>query len=243
MTLEERSRAKKLSMLSKAYVKLLIPHKAFVIVMLILMVLVYSIWFFADVSGYIPATHIFLSNFILFLCSNDLVGDNDMPTNSDIGILPVTGAAGTGAFLCTLPFKAKDILCMRLRTLEINFAVVTGSAVIMQIVLILTNSSEGLFPSGFCAAVLAFSELLYMVVTFIRKYPIKLYANLTVFVFAAFASCVTFIIDEDTYPMIKAFEFLSGWAGLAVIIISPILISAAGEIYLKNKKDPSWHLK
>ena len=243
MTSEERSRAKKLSMLSKAYVKLLISNKAFVIVMLILMVLVYPIWFLADVSGYIPSTQIFISNFILFLCSSDLVGDNDMPANSDIGVLPVAGASGTGAFFCTLPFKAKDILCMRLGTLEMNFAVVTVSAAIAQTVLILTNSSEGLFPSGFCAAVIALSELLYMIVTFIRKYPIKLYANLTVFVLAAFASCVTFIIDEDIYPMIKAFEFLSGWAGLAVIIISPILVSAAGEIYLKNKKDPSWHLR
>ena len=143
MTLEERSRAQKLSMLSKAYVKLLISNKAFVIVMLILMVLVYPIWFFADVSGYIPSTQIFISNFILFLCSNDLVGDNDMPTNSDIGVLPVAGASGTGAFFCTLPFKAKDILCMRLRTLEINFAVVTVSAAKAQTVLILTNSSEG----------------------------------------------------------------------------------------------------
>lgn len=242
MTLEERSRAKKLGRLSQAYARS-ISSKAVITVTLIIMFLLYVIWFLADVSGYIPSTHIFLSNFILFLCSNDLVGDNDMPTNSDIGILPVTGAAGTGAFFCTLPFKAKDILCMRLRTLEINFAVVTGSAAITQAVLILTGSSEGLFPSGFCAAVIALSELLYMIVTFIRKYPIKLYANLTVFVLAAFASCITFIIDEDIYPMIKAFEFLSGWAGLAVLIISPILISAAGELYLKNKKDPSWHLR
>lgn len=242
MTSEERSRAKKLSVLSKAYAKSISP-KAFITVTLIIMFLLYDIWFWAGASGYIPSTHIFLSNFILFLCSNDLVGDNDMPTNSDIGILPVTGAAGTGAFLCTLPFKAKDILCMRLRTLEINFAVVTVSAVIMQTVLILTDSIEGLFPSGFCAAALSIAELLYMVVTFLRRYPIRLYANLTVFVLAAFASCISFIIDESTYPIVKPFEFLSGWAGLAVIIISPILISAAGEIYLKNKKDPSWHLR
>lgn len=242
MTSEERSRAKKLSRLSQAYARS-IPHKTFITVTLIIMFLLYVIWLFADASGYIPSTHIFLSNFILFLCSSDLVGDNDMPINSDIGILPVTGAAGTGAFLCTLPFKAKDILCMRLRTLEINFAVVTVSAVIMQTVLILTGSSEGLFPSGFCAAALSVAELLYMVVVFMRRYPIKLYSNMTVFALTAIASCVTFIIDEDTYPMIKAFEFLSGWTGLAVIIISPILISAAGEIYLKNKKDPSWHLR
>lgn len=242
MTLAERKRAKKLERLSRNYAGT-IPHKAAVAVTLIIMLLLYTIWFFAGVSGYIPSTHIFLSNFLLFMCSNDLVGDNDAPTNSDIGILPVSGAAGTGAFLCTLPFRAKDILCMRLRKLEINLAVVNASAVIMQTVLILTGSSEGLFPSGFCAAVLSIAELLYMVVTFIRKYQIKLYSNLTVFVLSAIFSCVTFIVDEDTYTMLKAFEFLSGWAGLAVLVISPILISAAGEIYLKNKKDPSWHLK
>lgn len=241
MTSEERSRAKKLGRLSQAYSKS-IPHKGLIAAAITIMALTYPILFFAGIREYILAAHIFLSNFILFMCSNDNVGDGGAPNGSDIG-LPITGSSGTGAFFCTLPFEAKDILRMRFRTLEINFAVTAVPAVIIQTVLILTGSSEGLFPSGFCAAALSLAELLYTVTIFIRKYQVKLYANISVFVLSAFVSVLTFVTDEDIYPIIKAFEFLSGWIGVAVLVISPIIISAVGEIYLKNKKDPSWHLR
>ncbi|MDE5741219.1 MAG: hypothetical protein K2H90_02075, partial [Oscillospiraceae bacterium] len=101
--------------------------------------------------------------------------------------------------------------------------------------------------SGFYTALILLAELLYMVTIFIRNHQVKLYSKLTVLVAFVILSCPAFGSDADLYnealPLMTAFRFLSGWAGIAVLIISPILIAAAGEIYLKNKKDPSWHLK
>lgn len=245
MTLEERSRAQKLERLSRAYEKPIISQKAVMTVTIIFMALLYIIWTFADASECIPSAHAVFAIMIMYTYSNDNVGDGGAPNGSDIG-LPITGSSGTGTFFCTLPFKAKDILHVRLRRFEINIAFINIVAVINQL-LSIHRFGGGMFPSGYCIAVILLAELIYMVTMFIRHYQIKLYTNLTIMVVFVIFSSSAFAAGTDLYndvmPLLKAFWFLSGRTGIAALIIFPILILTAGEFYLKNKKDLSWHLK
>ncbi|MDE6133793.1 MAG: hypothetical protein K2G04_10545, partial [Oscillospiraceae bacterium] len=144
------------------------------------------------------------------LYSNDNVGDGSVPNGSDIG-LPITGSSGTGAFFCTLPFEAKDILRMRLRRFEIQLAFINIVAVITQILFILIYGGVPL-QSGFCTALILLAELLYMVTIFIRNHQVKLYSKLTVLVAFVILSCPAFGSDADLYnealPLMTAFRFL-----------------------------------
>lgn len=245
MTSEERSRAKKLERLSLAYEKPFISRSAVMTAAIIFVALLYLLWYFLGVSEYIPSAHACFAVMIMFLYSNDNVGDGGAPNGSDIG-LPITGSSGTGAFFCTLPFEAKDVLRMRLRRFEIQLAIINIITVITQILPILMYGGAPL-QWGFCTALLLLAELLYMAAIFIRHYQIKLYTNIIISLVFVILSCSAFApatdLYNDVFPLMNVFEFLSGLSGIVALIIFPILILTVGEIYLKNKKDPSWNLR
>ncbi|MDE6596101.1 MAG: hypothetical protein K2K44_08835 [Oscillospiraceae bacterium] len=244
MTLEERSRAKKLEKLLTDYGKIIMTRRGVMRVIIIIMAFMYLLWFLVDRGEYIPSAHVFFTVIIMGVCNDDNVGDGGAPQGIDIGF-PAIGSLGMGTFFCTLPFRAKDILNMRLRRFEINLAFINIVALINQVLFI--SMYGGMFPSGYCIALVLLSEIIYMVTMFIRNYKIKLYSNLSLVAVFVILSCPAFIDDTEAYqeilPLMKAFHFMDGWVGAAALIIIPILILTAGEIYLKNKKDPSWNLR
>lgn len=243
MTSEERSRAQKLEKLLTDYGKIIITRRGVMRVIIIIMVLTYLLWFWLDASS-IPSIHVFFAIIIMGIYTEDNVGDGGAPNSGDIG-LPITGSSGTGVFFCTLPFRAKDILNMRFRRFEINLAFINIVALINQVLFI--SMYGGMFPSGYGIALILLAELLFMAVMFIRHYQIKLYANLAIVVVFIVLSNSAFVPDTDLYnetlPLMKAFHFMDGWVGAAALIIIPILILTAGELYLKNKKSVSWNLR
>lgn len=246
MTLEERSRAKKLERLLMDYGKIIMTRRGVMRVIIIIMALTYLLWFGVDCGSYVPSTHVFFTVIIMGICNDDNVGDGGAPQGIDIGF-PAMGSLGMGTFFCTLPFRAKDILNMRLRRFEINLAFINIIAVINQVLFIKMHGE--MFPSGYCIALVLLAELLYMVTLFIRHYQVKLYANLAIVVAfitlssPAFDSNVDTDFNNEILPLMKAFHFMDGWVGAAALVIVPLIILTAGEFYLKNKKDPSWNLR
>ncbi|MDE6132067.1 MAG: hypothetical protein K2G04_01635, partial [Oscillospiraceae bacterium] len=67
MTLEERSRAKRLEKLSRVYEKHIITRRTVLTVTIVIMALLYALWLFVDVGGYIPSTHVFFAVLIMGL--------------------------------------------------------------------------------------------------------------------------------------------------------------------------------
>ena len=245
MTLEERSRAKKLEKLLTDYGKIIITRRGVMRVIIIIMAFMYLLWFSVDCGKYVPSAHVFFAIIIMGIYNEDNVGDGGAPQGVDIGF-PAMGSLGMGTFFCTLPFRAKDILNMRFRRFEINLAFINIIALVNQI-LFTKIMYGGMFTSGYCIALLLLAELLYMVTMFIRNYKIKLYSNLALVVVFIVLSSSAFADDtefyQETLPLMKAFHFMDGWVGAAALIIVPLIILTAGEFYLKNKKDPSWNLR
>lgn len=249
MTSEEKGRTnervQKLEKLAYAYEKHIVSIKTVRKVTVVIMILLYLIWYGAGVSEYVPATHVFFAAFIMTLYSEDNFEDGSIPSGRDIG-LPITGASGSSAFFCTLPFEAKDVLRMRLKRFMANIVFINTIAVINQI-LFIVKFSGGLFPSGYCTALLLISETAYAATVFAGKRKIKTYICAMILVLSIILSNFAFAPGTDSYneilPLMNAFDFLSNWAAAAVLIIFPIIIWAAGEIYLKNKNDLSWNLR
>ena len=237
MTLEERSRAKKLEKLSEAYVKSL-PQKIVIPIMLAVMAVLFSIMFATGGGEVVPAMHIMFSGALLVGYSNGNIGDRDTVIDARIHGTQISGSMYTGPFLCTLPFKAKDLLALRIREFEINIAAINISAVVIHIILMLTGSDFGL-----CVALTAFLEVGFLIMIFVRRFNNKFFLELLIFVIVMTLAIGSIDSDGTTIEIYNAFDFLSGWLGIAVLVIFPILISAAGELYLKNKKSVSWNLR
>lgn len=239
MTLEERKRAKKLGRLSQAYVKSM-PQKIVIPIVLAVMAVLFSIMFATDGGEVVPAMHVLFSGILLIGYANDLTGDNGVETSINNNVLgaQISGTMYTGAFLCTLPFKAKDMLALRIREFEINIAAINISAVVIHIILMFTDSSSGL-----CAALIPLLEVGFLILIFVRRFNNKFFMELLIFVIVMTLAIGSVDSDGTTTEIYNAFEFLSGGLGIAVLVISHILISAAGELYLKSKKTVSWNLR
>ena len=246
MTLEERSRAKKLEKLLTDYGKIIMTRRGVMRIIIIIMALTYLLWFGVDRGKYVPSTHVFFAVMIMGICTEDNVGDGGAPQSIDMGF-PAMGSLGMGTFFCTLPFRAKDILNMRFRRFEINLAFINIVALINQVLFIKMHGE--MFPSGYCIALILLAELLYMVTLFIRHYQIKLYSNLMLAVVfialstPAFDNNVDTDFNKEMLPLMKAFQFMDSWVGAAALVIVPLIILTAGEFYLKNKKSVSWNLR
>lgn len=241
MTSEERSRAKKLEKLLGTYEKG-VSQKTFIIIFLAIMAVVYSI-VFAVGGKEIIFIHVIILGTFLLIFTTDTAGDTSLATRAvDFLGAQVIGKNCTGPFLCTLPFKAKDLLSARLSRLEVSITVASVSSVAVNVASVLTNSPAEEYL-GFCAAIVVFMELGALLVTFMRNFKSRFFLQILFFVSVVDMAMETVDSEGTTYRISNSFEFLSGWAGVAVLVLAPIIISAAGEIYLKNKKDPSWHLR
>lgn len=239
MTLEERSRAKKLERLSQAYVKSM-PQKTVIPIMLAAMAVLFSIMFATGGGETVPAMHIMFSGILLIGYSNGIIGDRDTAIDTRIYGTQISGAMYTGPFLCTLPFKAKDMLAVRIREFEVNIAAINVSAIVIHIILMLNSGTDKL---GLCVALTAFLEIGFLIMIFVRRFNNKFFLEILIFVIVMTLSIESIDPDINSAGVYRAFEFLSGWAGAAALVISPIIISAAGELYLKNKKSVSWNLR
>lgn len=241
MTSEERSRAKKLEKLLGTYEKG-VSQRTFIIIVLAIMAVVYSI-VFAVGGKEIIFIHVIILGTFLLIFTTDTAGDTSLATRAvDFLGAQVIGKNCTGPFLCTLPFKAKDLLSARLSRLEVSITVASLSSVAVNIASVLTHSPAEKY-SGFCSSIVVFMELGALLVTFMRNFKSRFFLQILFFVSVVDMAMETVDSEGTTYRISNSFEFLSGWAGVAVLVLAPIIISAAGEIYLKNKKDPSWHLR
>lgn len=239
MTLEERKRAKKLERLSQAYVKSM-PQKICIPIMLAIMAVIYSIMFATGGGEGVPAIHTVISGILLLAYSNGITGDRDTGIDTRIHGTQISGTMYTGPFLCTLPFKAKDMLALRIREFEINIAAINIPAAVIHIILMLTGGS-----SGFCAALIPLMEVGFLILIFVRRFN-KLslfYLEMLIFIVAMTLAIASISLEEAEEGIYTDFEFLSGMPGIAAIMISHILILAAGELFLKNKKSVSWNLR
>ena len=237
MTLEERSRAKKLEKLSQAYVKSL-PQKIVIPIMLAVMSVLYSIMFATGGGEFVPAMHVMFSGLLFIVFSNGMVGDRDTGIDARIQGTQISGSMYTGPFLCTLPFKARDLLALRIMEFEINIAAINVFAIVIHIILMLTGSTSGL-----CVALTVFLEAGFLIMIFVHRFNNKFFLEMLIFVIAMTFAIGSIDSEGTTVEIYNAFDFLSGRLGIAVLVISTILISAAGELYLKNKKSVSWNLR
>ncbi|MDE7290242.1 MAG: hypothetical protein K2N71_12210, partial [Oscillospiraceae bacterium] len=211
MTLEERSRAKKLEKLSQAYVKSL-PQKIVIPIMLAVMAVLFSIMFATGGGEVVPAMHVMFSGILLIGYSNGIIGDRDTVIDTRVYGTQISGSMYTGPFLCTLPFKAKDLLALRIREFEINIAAINISAVVIHIILMLTGSAFGL-----CVALTAFLEAGFLIMIFVRRFNNKFFWELLIFVIVMTLAIESIDSEGTTTEIYNAFDFLSGWLGIAVL--------------------------
>lgn len=170
----------------------------------------------------------------------------------DIGTASGIGTSLSGKFLCTLPFKASDMLNMRLLNWEDTAA--AGAVLISaaQIASMIAESRGYTILHGTAgAAVLyaVFMEILVMIVTVNRNNIVQIVIGLTLGCSYAFYMGMIFGTADnhdsaaELSESLSGLEVLYGASGIILYIAATVIIAAIGELCVKKMKNVSWHLK
>lgn len=246
MTMVQRKRAAKLQKTIYLYSKF---GRAWLI-MLLTAVLQITIITIASIAGLndgicmvAPAASMF--TFVQFLvCMFPAGVDSDI--NERINQDAFHSSSMPAKFMCSMPFEARDLLNFKIIMWE-KAAAVNVLFVTLGHVVSLIAGSRGYEvyrgASGLFTLMAIISEII-CIIAFIAKSN-KLNIFLGAFIGFSFAfSCG--IMDEmsdmsvNTMAPLKIF---SGVSGIIIYIAATLIIAAAGELYIKRKKNVSWNMK
>lgn len=261
MTKTERKRALLLEKVSRRYSKTGIMNSILIfqsIAFLIIDAVLFSIAANDDELYIMLPFHIFIMGFfsaLMMFVTTSVIGDTTFVYGSANGNalrLSVNGSLTTGEFLCTLPFKAKDLMNLRLINFEKQFAYNVISTVIIEIALIAAESfgyTTYIGACGFSVIAMLVSQILLMASTLTQNIWL-------LSVFGASGMLITFgtflcfgVISEeysnaaDFFDKFGFLKIFTGIPGIFILIIFSVAIAAVGEYYLKHKTAVSWHLE
>lgn len=245
MTMAQRKRAAKLQKTMYLYSKF---GRAWLL-MLLVAVLQITIITISSIAGLndgecmiAPASAMF--TFVQFLvCMFPIGVDNDI--NERITQDAYHGSVMPAKFMCSLPFEARDLLNFKIIMWEKAAAVNVLFVTIGHIIALIAESrGYAVYPgvAGLFTLMAIITEII-CIIAFLQK-STKLSIFLGAFIGFSFAfSCG--IMDEmtgmsvDTMSPLKIF---SGVSGIIIYIAATLIIAAAGELYIKRKKNVSWNM-
>lgn len=257
MTREERKRAAVLEKVISIYAKGL-RTGSFIKIMFILMVIADAamvITFLGknelfNLSGVLLVNSMFLLLTIAIGSDTAQIGDTKSASrNSDTVADLVGGASFTGRFLCTLPFNAKDIINLRLINFEKELAVYSFLTIAIQITLIIAKAmGMQTYDNaiGIAVAVSLIVEVIALIIKLSRfNYFYYMYIGAISAVSVTMAGEFVPGTAEEAADFGSKFGFMSvfsGVSGIVIVIVFAVVISLAGELYLKRKNRVSWHM-
>ncbi|MGN0674649.1 MAG: hypothetical protein ACI4KG_02775 [Oscillospiraceae bacterium] len=264
MTKEERKRALMLEKISRKYCRTGIMSSIVffeAIAALITTAALFPIMAAEDSLFILLPFHIFIMGFMsifFMIMSTSLIGDSTFfssSANNNALRLSVSGSFTTGEFLSTLPFKAKDMMNLKLINFEKQFIVNILSVIIIEAALMVAESfgyTTSLETGGLSVIALLVSEIMLLTVLISQNKHVQfIFGGMSVLItFAAFMGFAA-ISDgaensaemAERFDMLKALGIFTGVPGIIIITVFAALIIFAGEYFLKNKKDVSWNLR
>lgn len=189
------------------------------------------------------------------------LGSVSFITTSLVGDAPVIyqnmnmvfgGSYRTGDFLSTLPFQAKDILCLRVKNFRKQLFAAVATTIIVQIVAVLAgNAGYTMFYGlgGLAVAALVLYELLMAVALFMKKLlPKKLIAIMATLLPIASFMVFSFVADDhdksaELAAVIDKLGFLSEIPGVIILAMCGAAIGFLTEFVLGKKRNVSWNLR
>lgn len=246
MTMAQRKRAAKLQQTLYLYSKF---GRAWLL-MLLVAVLQITIIAVSSIAGmkndeiFSVAPCAAMLTFLQFLACMFPIGvDNDI--NERITQDAYHGSVMPAKFMCSLPFEARDLLNFKIIMWE-KAAAVNVLFVTLGHVISLITESRGYAVyhgvAGLFTLMAIITEIIFIIAFLLKKNILNIF--LGVFIGFSFAfSCG--IMDEmsgmspDAMSSMKIF---SGVSGIIIYIAATLIIAAAGELYIKNKKNVSWNM-
>ena len=257
MTREERKRALALEKVIGIYYYKWLSAGAIMKVMIIVLVfldiaMITAFWTINELFNVSMAIFVdswMLALFLLMGSDSSQVGDNASVTFYDNANAALGGSSFTGKFLCALPYKAKDILNLRLINFEKELAAFTLITVAVQITVLIAGAAGLDTYDGVIGAAVAASLIIQTAALMIKLSRMKhgSYLIIGILCGAVGAFFGGFIPDsaEEAAEMESMLSFLSvfsGVSGIIIIIAFAFILAAAGEFYLKKKNSVSWYL-
>lgn len=189
-----------------------------------------------------PASTMF--TFVQFLvCMFPIGVDNDI--NERVTQDAYHGSVMPAKFICSLPFEARDLLNFKIIMWE-KAAAVNVLFVTLGHIISLIAESRGYMvyrgASGLFTLMAIITEII-CIIAFLKK-STKLSIFLGAFVGFSFAFTCN-IMDEMSGMSVDAMSSLkifSGVSGIIIYIAATLIIAAAGELYIKRKKNVSWNM-
>ncbi|MDE7278417.1 MAG: hypothetical protein K2N26_01660 [Oscillospiraceae bacterium] len=246
MTMVQRKRAAKLQKTMYLYSK---SGRARLL-MLLVAVLQITIIAVASISGikndeaYLVAPCAAMFTFVQFMACLFPVGV-DSSINERVTQEAYRGSAMPAKFMCSLPFEARDLLnfkvCIWEKAAAVNVLFVTLGHISA---LIVESRGYAVYHgvAGLFTLMAIIDEALFIVLFLIKS--TKVNVVMCVFIGFSFSFAGVFIdivpdMSADTMALLKIF---SGVSGIIIYIAATFIIAAAGELYIKYKKNVSWNI-
>ncbi|MDE6599185.1 MAG: hypothetical protein K2K34_03795 [Oscillospiraceae bacterium] len=247
MTMVQRKRAAKLQQTMYLYSR----YGRAWLLMLLVAVLQITIITIASIAGLndgecmiAPASAMF--TFVQFLVCMFPVGvDNEI--NEKITQDAYHGSVMPAKFMCSLPFEARDLLNFKIIMWEKAAAVNVLFVTIGHIISLIAESRGYMVyrgASGLFTLMAIITEII-CIIAFLKK-STKLNIILGAFIGFSF-SFACGIMDElsgmspDAMSS-SSLKIFSGVSGIIIYIAATLIIAAAGELYIKRKKNVSWNM-
>ena len=245
MTMVQRKRAARLQQTLYLYSKF---GRAWLLMLLVALLQI-AITFGATITGMVEgifqvAHCMAMFTFLQFMACMFPVGvDNDI--NEKITQDAYHGSVMPAKFMCSLPFEARDLLNFKVIMWEKAAAVNVLFITLGQVISLIAESRgyavyHGV--AGLFTLIAIITEIIFIIAFLLKSTKISI--ALGVFVGFSFAfSCG--IMDEmsgmspDAMSSLKIF---SGASGIIIYIAATLIIAAAGELYIKRKKNVSWNM-
>ncbi len=255
MTTADKSRVKLLDKISHMYAKTgrvtLILILGFVGILLI----DFAIAAAEDNEIYVmPIFHAFMSNMILIFMpyiSTSFVGDiNSLYKNNGME-MAINGCMTTGNFFCTLPFRAKDIMSIRIMNTQKQIIFMSAAMLIVEIgTMIASGMGYDIYGgvNGLAFLTTIIWEVIIMLIAFSRNaiFTIVLTVLGCLVTFGSFMWIADYADaeqkDANFLDVISKFELFSGVSGIIICVAATALIIFASEKALKSKTNVSWNL-
>lgn len=263
MTRDERTRASLLEETSQTYCKTG-RNKTIITAVFIFMIILYAIITFVilkaddaenNINCIMPA-HVFGSTLIfnmMIVLTTSLIGDDSNLDKRNPAALKAAGTMTSGKFLCTLPFRGKDLMNLRLINWERALTAKAALSVMLQIMLLVLQT-RGYEIKGFfigASILLMFLGEILLMFSYLTK---SKKAEFTVSACSAIILIAgsMFILDISdrastlTIPtgfLGDALSALSGITGIILTIVLTAVTILIGEKCMSRRKLMSWGIR
>lgn len=245
MTMVQRKRAAKLQQTMYLYSRY---GKAWVIMLLVALLQI-AITVGASMAGLAegifqvaPCTA--MCTFFQFLACMFPIGvDNDI--NEKITQDAYHGSVMPAKFMCSMPFEARDLLNFKVIMWEKAAAVNVLFVTLGQVISLIAESRGYAVYHGVAGlfTLMAIITEIVCIIAFLMK---KNILNIFLGAFIGFSFAMSCgIMDEMSGMSVDAMSSLkifSGVSGIIIYIAATLIIAAAGELYIKRKKNVSWNM-